>query len=115
ARALLLGSCRPNQLRQESLSKVFTHALDWAAAVALVSAEQAPLVINTDSDDGPQYREFAAIDRHCIGLDTAPLAQQLRAQAELPDPVVGGDESLSRELLLHLAQSWSSYSAREFV
>ena len=115
ARALLLGSCRPNQLRQESLSKVFTHALGWTAAIALVGAEQAPLVINTDSDDGPQYREFAAIDRHCIGLDTAPLAQQLRAQAELPDPVVGGDESLSRELLLHLAQSWSSYSAREFV
>lgn len=114
-RALLLGSCRPNQLRQENLGKVFQYALSWTAPVMLVPATQGALIVDRLSDEGPVYREFAQITTHSVGIDTARIAQQLRIQADEPEPTAFGEDHLSRELLLHLAQSWSTYGSREFA
>ncbi len=114
-RALLLGSCRPNQLRQDNLAKVFQQSLEWTALVAVVPSDRSGIVINPLLDEGPVYREFTRIEPHSFGLDTAALAQQLRLQAEEPEPTIVGDQQLSRELALHLAQSWSSFGTREFL
>ncbi|HEY3698205.1 MAG TPA: hypothetical protein VGK97_02665 [Spongiibacteraceae bacterium] len=114
-RALLLGSARANQLRQDHLAKVFQHAIVWAGAVKWIAPDHAALVVNPDSDDGPIYREFATVDINWLGLDTGHLAEVLNAQRELAEAQALSDQQLGPELLHHLAQTWGSTSTREFL
>ena len=114
-RALLLGGSHPNQLRQDHFVKVFQQSLSWGAAVAIVTPDQALLVINPDSDEGPCYREFAEVGAAWFGLDTRHLAQVLRAQHELAEAQALNDLQLPAELLQHLAHTWSNASSRDHV
>lgn len=114
-RALLLGSARANQLRQDHLAKAFQHAIVWAGAVKWIAPDHAALVVNPDSDDGPIYREFATIDANWLGLDTGHLAEVLNAQCELAEAQALNDQQLGPELLHHLAQTWGTNATREFL
>ncbi|MDB6063718.1 MAG: hypothetical protein JWM78_3821 [Verrucomicrobiaceae bacterium] len=116
-RALLLGSARTNQLRQENLTIVFDRALGWATATTLDGAERGILVVNEDNDDGPIYREFvdSLNEAGWHGLDTSALALELNAQRQRAEENTLGDPALTPELLAHLAQTWSSASTREFL
>jgi hypothetical protein len=116
-RALLIGSARTNQLRQEHLTAVFEHALSWAAAASLGDADQGILVVDENSDDGPIYREYVAVSDEpgWRGLNTAYLARELEGQRQLAEADALGDAQLSPELLAHLVQTWSSPGTREFL
>ena len=113
-RALLLGSAKTYQLRQDDLPKMFQHLLDWAAAASLAAPEQALLVFNPAGDDGPIYREFATEDHTWLGLQTHALARALQFKREALD--AGADErDLSSDLLGHLIHTWSTASKRAFL
>lgn len=108
-RALLLGSAKTNQLRQEDLAKLFQQLLEWTSLARLGAPQHTLLVVDPDGDDGPVYREFTAAGDDWLGLDTQALAKHLEALRE------SGDTSLSDDLLAHLIHTWSSASKRAFL
>lgn len=114
-RALLLGSAKSGQLRQDDLAKIFQYASGWAALAALRPDDgQALLVVDGDGDDGPLYRHFAQPQPGWLGLDTSQLARHLIEQAHCAEEAAFGEQPLSVELLSHLAQNWGSAATRAF-
>ncbi|HET8711816.1 MAG TPA: hypothetical protein VFM32_10585, partial [Spongiibacteraceae bacterium] len=111
-RALLLASSHPNQLRQDHLAKVFQQALDWATMASLAAPEQALLVVNPDSDDGPCYREFTNFNANWLGIDTHRLSQSLATQSEQAENQPLNEQQAPAELLHHLAQTWDNVARR---
>ncbi len=115
SRALLLGGSHPNQLRQDHLSRLFQHALQWTDAVRLTAPDQALLVADPESDEGPSYREFATPTAQWVGIDTAQLAPALEAQSEVAETQSLTDQALPPDLLRHLAQTWSNTPRRSHM
>jgi hypothetical protein len=114
-RALLLGSAKSGQLRQDDLAKIFQHASGWAALTALVPDDGNVLVVvDPDSDEGPVYRHFARPATGGLGLDTSQLARHLIEQAHCAEEAAFGEQPLSVELLAHLAHNWGTVTTRAF-
>lgn len=116
-RALLLGSARSGQLRQDDLAKIFQHASGWAALTVLrknEDAEEALLVFDPESDEGPLYRHFAQPAAGWLALDTAQLARHLMEQAHCAEEAAFGEQPLSVELLAHLAHNWGTAATRAY-
>lgn len=114
-RALLLGSAKSSQLRQDDLNKIFQHAPAWSALVKF-SDRNALLVFDPHSDDAPIYRQFAAASDNWLGLDTTQLALHLAQQRERAEAASAfGEQHLSADLLAHLAHTWGSVSTRAFL
>lgn len=116
-RALLIGGARTNQLRQESISRVFERALGWAAAASLADSDRGALVVNENTDDGPIYREYVDCGNEpgWHGIDASYLIRELAGQREKAEADAVSDPLMTPELLTHLAQAWSSASSREFL
>ena len=116
-RALLIGSARSNQLRQQSIARVFECALGWATAVTLANSDRGALVVNENTDDGPIYREYVdcGSEPGWHGIDASYLVRELAGQRELAESDALNDPLLTPELLAHVAQAWSSASSREFL
>lgn len=116
-RALLIGSARTNQLRQEHIDIVFERALGWATAANLNGFDNGVLAVNDNSDDGPIYCEYVTTrtEPGWHGLNTAYLVRELSSQHQLAETDLLDDPQLTPELLAHLAQAWSSPSTREFL
>lgn len=116
-RALLVGSARTNQLRQEHIDTVFERALGWAAATSLDGFEHGILAVNDNNDDGPIYCEYvdARTEPGWRGLNTTYLVRELGSQRQLAETDLLDDPQLTSELLAHLMQAWSSPSARAFL
>lgn len=115
-RALLLGTAKTNQLRQDDMSKIFRHLLEWSSLATLTAPAQALLLFDADGDDGPVYSEFAgAGGASWCGLKTEALAGQLLLRREQIDASLGGDSDLGSDLLGHLVLTWSTASTRSFL
>ncbi|MET0379004.1 MAG: hypothetical protein ABW049_08440 [Spongiibacteraceae bacterium] len=118
-RALLLGSTRAHQLRQDDLIKTFSHLLDWSRLVSLCGSDQGLFVIDSDTDDGPIYREHfhrqSGADAHTLGLDTLALGEHLYQQRNADDEALVGQHLLSNDLLAHLTLAWTTASNRAFL
>ncbi len=118
-RALLLGSARAHQLRQDDLIKTFSHLLEWSRLVSLCGSDQGLFVIDSDSDDGPIYREYFhpkdSTNTHTLGLDTRALGEHLYQQRNADDEALVGQNLLSNDLLAHLTLAWTTASNRAFL
>jgi hypothetical protein len=114
-RALLLGSARAHQLRQDDLLKVFTHSLEWSRLVSFCGRDQGLFIIDIDSDDGPIYRDHYRGSDHALGLDTQALGEHLYAQRNADDEALLGQQLLSNDLLAHLTLAWTTASNRAFL
>ena len=121
-RALLIGCCKPNQLRQEDFRNFLKPLTQWAEFCELKPNDNDSLfLIDPDGDQPPAYRELfpAVTASHWMSLHTLPLVkhlQQLKAEADtekLTLDVQG--TSLSRDLLDHLIQSWGCMRKRSFI
>jgi hypothetical protein len=114
-RALLLGSAKSGQLRQDDLAKIFQHASGWAALAALIPDDGNVLVlVDPNSDEGPVFRHFARPTAGGLGLDTSQLARHLIEQAHCAEEAAFGEQPLSVELLAHLAHNWGTATTRAF-
>ncbi len=121
-RALLIGSCKPNQLRQEDFLHLFQPLTDWAELCQLSSAgEDSLFVVDPSGDQAPVYRELfkSPPPAHWLGLNTQKLVhhlKKLRASA-IPNTlkVVDNNHQISHDLLGHLIQSWGSMSKRTLM
>ena len=115
-KALLLGTVRSNQLRQEDLSVVFDRIDEWVTLTALApfdSTDEDRLAVDLDSDEPPVYvAQFAtpAATGNCRLLVMDELLYHL-------SDLLSADHKshLSRNLIKHLLISWGSHTARTFM
>lgn len=121
-RALLIGCCKPNQLRQEDLLGIFKPLTEWAGLCQLGPASNESLfIIDPKADKPPVYRELfkSTIDPEWMSLDTKPLATFLKALREKAKPeslkADAGNYQVSTDLLGHLILAWDSMSKRTFM
>lgn len=115
-RALLLGSVRSNQLRQEDLTLVFDCLCEWITKTRLTeysNAGEDHIVANLASDDPPVFNALftaPADARHCRVLVVEDLLHHLGEL--LAD---NHHRTFSDDLIKHLMISWGSFTRRTFV
>ncbi|XOZ34995.1 GTPase [Halomonadaceae bacterium KBTZ08] len=122
-RLLLLGCCRPNQLRQKELRDVYGLFECWTGHTRILQRgmNEALFVINLDQDAPPTYRNLlrSPLASHHIGFDSTELAGELNALAE------GGSHNdrknapelptrISEALLTHLGQALGVLTQRSY-
>lgn len=121
-RALLLGTCRPNQLRQSDIASTYLASELWTGHIQLKPAtdDSDLFVFNLFADAPPTYRVLAKKGEaaHMRAIASDALISHL--QDLLADTQAGtnrganGESALSPELLRHLIRSWGDLSERSF-
>lgn len=123
--ALLLGCCKPNQLRQNDLSAIFTAFEEWSdyVEVGRLFAGSALFVINTQKDAPPVYRSLLheTLNEHYIGLDTNDLVHRITEfLACVHQKKSGADQflktsvALPDQIIAHLGQALGILTKRSF-
>lgn len=118
--ALLLGCCKPNQLRQADMATLFTALRNWADRVELVApgAGTGLFIVDLDSDQPPRYSSLFAGEpgRDCRYVNTAAAIEELyrrKASAGDKKAEVAAD-GIPDHLVDHLIASLGSMSLRNF-
>jgi len=114
-RALLLASCKPNQLKQAQLAQVFSILESWTTPVSLAKdRSDALLVIDVEGNEGPQFNKAAADLKAPRGLHTEVLAYEIEAFLKGVHGSIEIPSTLSKRLLRHLVDAWSLMHPRGF-
>lgn len=119
--ALLMGSARPNQMRQSAMARLFSILEDWSRHAQLLPASDGRglFIINPEMDCPPRYRSLISEEdlSESLAMDTSALVDGLK------DYMLNGGENrgplkvpdnLGIELLQHLSQSWGDLAERTF-
>jgi hypothetical protein len=121
-RALMLGSSKPNQLRQRDLVGIFAALGDWARQVRLLDPGEGDglFLVDLARDQAPVYAALYTDvpGPGCQLLDTGDLVSRLRKLAEQSDDkplVFENDFSVPANVLDHLITAWSVTSKRSFA
>lgn len=118
--ALLLGSARCNQLRQNQIARLAEVLEPWSALLKLhpASPDAGLLAISSELDAGPRYRNLFRSEqqRGLLGFDPQPLVNAIEAHllhqdTSTPLPVAAG---LSFDTLQHLHAAWGQAAERSF-
>lgn len=118
--ALLLGSARCNQLRQNQIARLAEVLEPWSALLKLHPgrSDAGLFAISPDIDAGPRYRTMFRSEQQAglIGFDPQPLVKTLEAHlihqdTSTPLPIPTG---LSFDTLQHLHASWGEAAERSF-
>ncbi|WP_095138107.1 molecular chaperone [Pseudomonas sp. Irchel s3a10] len=118
--ALLLGSARCNQLRQNQIARLAEVLEPWSALLKLHpgSPQDGLFAISAELDAGPRYRSMFRKEQQgaLLGFDPQPLvnvieAHLLQQETSTPLPVPAG---LSLDTLQHLHASWGQAAERSF-
>lgn len=119
--ALLMGSARPNQMRQSAMGRLFVTLEDWSHMAVLVKPadSRALFVVNPAMDCPPRYRSLIREEdlTNSLGLCTQSLVEGIKEYM-----VSGGDgrgslqipEGFGVDLLQHVSQSWGDLAERTF-
>ncbi|HIZ50758.1 MAG TPA: molecular chaperone [Candidatus Pseudomonas excrementavium] len=118
---LLMGTARPNQIRQSTMAKLFARLEDWSSLVELVEADStdALFIINLDMDCPPRYRSLVLDEdlTGSLGLDTRQLVDTIKQYLLDNEPArnrLQVPDGLGVELLQHVSQSWGDLAERTF-
>jgi len=120
--ALMLGSARCNQLRQQSIAQLAQALEPWSALVRLQPAQHSSslLVLSPRLDSPPRYRSMLKAEElpHQLGIDPQALVDAIQAHLQ-GIPGTAGVEleipaGLSADLLQHLGSAWGNASERSF-
>lgn len=120
--ALLLGCCKPNQLRQSELGTIYRGLQDWSPAMTISPGEtgQGLYLVDLDVDQPPIYSSVyneapGPKTRH---IDTGPLVdhlEDLRAGMEAQGIALEKNHVVDPNLLDQLIRSLGSMSKRNFT
>lgn len=119
-RAHLLGTAKPNNLRQQDLIQLYDASELWAEFVGLTHAEDesALFIINLHRDRPGQYRQHLRDAQKPLfrSLNTAELVKALKLWAANPNGnnTITVPGKLSDNLLSHAIQSWGIHWQRSF-
>lgn len=118
--ALLLGSARCNQLRQNQIARLAQVVEPWSAWLKLHPAHpgEGLFAVSADIDAGPRYRSQFRSEQQAglLGFDPQPLvnaieAHLLQQDATTPLPAPAG---LTLDTLQHLHATWGEAAERSF-
>jgi len=118
--ALLLGSARCNQLRQNQIARLAQVVEPWSAWLKLHPAHpgEGLFAVSADIDAGPRYRSQFRSEQQAslLGFDPQPLVNAIEAHllhqdATTPLPVPSG---LTLDTLQHLHATWGEAAERSF-
>ncbi len=123
--ALLLGCCKPNQLRQNDLGTIFNAFEEWAdfVDVGKLYAASALFVVNAEKDAPPIYRSLLheSLSEDFLGLDTNELVHRITEYlACVHQKKSGGDQflpmhvKLPDQIVAHLGQALGILTKRSF-
>ena len=120
--ALVLGCCKPNQLRQNDLAAIYRGLQEWGAQVKVEQEanKKALFLVDLDSDRPPLYSQLyhQSPGPRTRYICTEPLEQQLKklaADDHKQGVVFDKDTIVSPALLAHLITSFSKMSMRNFT
>ena len=118
---MLLGTARPNQMRQSSMARLFNVLEHWSSMVALVEPDTSLFVINPDMDCPPRYRSLVLEEdlTGSLGMDTRKLVDAIKqylldGQRSDSNSHLHMPEGLGLELLQHVSESWGDLAERTF-
>ncbi|AXJ02946.1 molecular chaperone [Pseudomonas fluorescens] len=118
--ALLLGSARCNQLRQNQIARLAQVVEPWSAWLKLHPANpgEGLFAVSAEIDAGPRYRSQFRSEQQArlLGFDPQPLVNAIEAHllhqdATSPLPVPSG---LTLDTLQHLHATWGEAAERSF-
>lgn len=118
--ALLLGSARCNQLRQNQIARLAQVVEPWSAWLKLQPANPGAglFAVSADIDAGPRYRSQFRSEQQAglLGFDPQPLVNAIEAHLQHQDtttplPVPAG---LTLDTLQHLHATWGETAERSF-
>ena len=118
--ALLLGSARCNQLRQNQIARLAEVLEPWSALLKLHpgTPDDGLFAISAELDIGPRYRSMFRSEQRAglLGFDPQPLVNTLETHllhqdTSKPLPVPTG---LSFDTLQHLHATWGEAAERSF-
>ncbi|QTD33974.1 molecular chaperone [Pseudomonas fluorescens] len=118
--ALLLGSARCNQLRQNQIARLAQVVEPWSAWLKLHPAHpgEGLFAVSAEIDAGPRYRSQFRSEQQAslLGFDPQPLVNAIEAHllhqdATSPLPVPSG---LTLDTLQHLHATWGEAAERSF-
>ncbi|WP_430460185.1 GTPase [Thalassolituus sp. LLYu03] len=119
-RAHLLGTAKPNNLRQQDLAQLYDASELWAEFASLSQAddESALFIINLHRDRPAQYRQHLRDAQKPLfrSLNTGQLVQALKLWAANPNGThkITVPGKMSDNLLSHAIQSWGIHWQRAF-
>lgn len=121
-RALMLGSCKPNQLRQRDLAGVFKGLREWVKHIDMLPANspEGMFLVDFSSDHPPIYSSLYSDvpGENCRQINTDNLInflQNLRAESGEQSIVFDKDTVVSPNVLDHVITSWGVMSKRNFA
>lgn len=121
--ALMVGSARCNQMRQQNIAQLAEVLEPWSALIRLQSGQSPSSLFCLSSrvDHPPRYRSlFAAEERlHLLGIDPHGLVNAIQLYLQSPsqppeNSALAMPEGLSPDLLQHLCAAWGDISERSF-
>jgi hypothetical protein len=117
-RALLLGCCKPNQLRQTELAQVYYTSEQWASLVKITSNNDgaALFVFPQHRDAAPIYRTLAKQTPVGVTRGLNPNALVMTLQKHInkePDASLIPND-LPESVLIHLMHAWGNMTERSF-
>ena len=118
ARILLLGCCKPNQLRQLELSSIYRASELWSnlVRVTLATEHKALFIFPQHRDAPPIYRSLAQQAPTGItrGLNTSALVSALQKHLSQDSDIVTIPDDLSDGVIQHLIHAWGDMTERSF-
>jgi hypothetical protein len=122
--SLMLGCCKPNQLRQSDLAAVYRGLQEWRELIQLSSCDTGPGLFQVDlgSDQPAMYASGNDNNNtaHCRKIDTRKLVSHLKKLKERGGQSVRAairfdkDTSLPPNMLDHLINALGTRSTRNF-
>lgn len=119
-RAHLLGTAKPNNLRQQDLSQLYDATELWANRVKITNCddESALFIVNLHRDRVAQYRQHLRNEQKPLfrSINTQELVNSLQTYAANPQNNTGitVPGNLSDNLLTHSIQAWGIHWQRSF-
>ena len=122
--ALLLGCCKPNQLRQSDLAAVFSALGQWSEHLKIgpVGSFDGLFLVNLESDQPPLYSSLygSSDNSQCRQIGTGSLVAHLQELKELDDAqgkpgiTLDSELKLPANMLSHMVDALGSMSMRNF-
>ena len=121
--ALMIGSARCNQMRQQNIAQLAQLLEPWSALVRLekTPGPSSQFGVSARIDGPPRYRSmFAAEERpYLLGIDPHGLVRAIEqhlqsAPESAQDRTLALPEGVSLDLLHHVSAAWGDVSERSF-
>ena len=121
--ALLMGSARCNQLRQQNIAQLAQLLEPWSAMVQLHPGLTSTSLfgVPTRIDGPPRYRTMFGTDerRNLLGIDPHGLVKAIQTFLKSPQDSAGEaalalPEGISLDLMQHVSAAWGDISERSF-